>query len=562
MSVRPSTLLSRLERAKERYGPGAAQSKLALLRALDRQQLITARQLLRLHEALCFLRAYPDDARLLRKVESMLARFRRRGDLARFADELVDSGIAGSEIHYAFFWPTACWLEQKWGERLRLDLEGFEKSETLDALLTLLMPYAETLALDEAALELPEWIELLKAPRESDASFLIRRMRRLHADPRLREALFDDLVLPLILEPGPDTPNRTRARHARLPVVFRGERPLDGRRPDLRAACEERPRAVREVAAGEAERLIDLTREAMVTRSRDLYAFKYADPRDVRMLDYGDGLQFVAMGLRPENRLMLDTVYGFLTTMNGVPIGYVLSSSYFNSTEVAYNVFDTFRGGEAGRVYGKVLAMMRHLFATDAFTVDPYQLGHDNDEGLQSGAWWFYYKLGFRPLDGRVKQLVRRELARMRREPGYRSSLDTLQELSSVSMYFYLGRPREDVRGLLPLENIGLAVTRRLARRFGADREEGLRVCAREAAELLGCRSFRGWTASERQAWNRWAPLVTTLPGVGRWSTAERRALVDVIKAKGGRREDAYTRKLDRHTKLRRALQSLARRDL
>ena len=32
----------------------------------------------------------------------------------------------------------------------------------------------------------------------------------------------------------------------------------------------------------------------------------------------------------------------------GLPIGYVLASSLFGSTEIAYNVFETFRGAEAG----------------------------------------------------------------------------------------------------------------------------------------------------------------------------------------------------------------------
>ncbi len=36
------------------------------------------------------------------------------------------------------------------------------------------------------------------------------------------------------------------------------------------------------------------------------------------------------------------------------------------------------------------------LFNVDTFTVYPYQLGYGNDEGLKSGAWWFYQKLGFR----------------------------------------------------------------------------------------------------------------------------------------------------------------------
>jgi hypothetical protein len=96
-----------------------------------------------------------------------------------------------------------------------------------------------------------------------------------------------------------------------------------------------------------------------------------------------------------------------------VPIGYVLSSALNNSVEVAYNVFDTWRGYEAAHIYGRLLAMMRHLFGAEAFMVPPYQLGHDNDEGLKSGAWWFYQKLGFRPREPRISALMKREQTRM-----------------------------------------------------------------------------------------------------------------------------------------------------
>ena len=163
--------------------------------------------------------------------------------------------------------------------------------------------------------------------------------------------------------------------------------------------------------------MIDMARTAMVSRSRDLYAFEYGDENDVQLIDYHGGLQFAAIGLLPEARLMLDTVYAFLMLKNGVPIGYLLTRSCFNSSEVAYNVFDAFRGGESAQIYGQALALTRHFFGADVFAVEPYQLGHENEEGLASGAWWFYYKLGFRPLDAQVKRLVRTELARMRRNP-------------------------------------------------------------------------------------------------------------------------------------------------
>ena len=54
------------------------------------------------------------------------------------------------------------------------------------------------------------------------------------------------------------------------------------------------------------------------------------------------------------------------------------------------------------------------------------------------------------------------------------------------------------------------------------------------------------------------APLVLLLPGLGRWSAAERRALAAVIRAKGGRRESEFVRRFDAHSKLRYALAEVA----
>lgn len=149
----------------------------------------------------------------------------------------------------------------------------------------------------------------------------------------------------------------------------------------------------------------------------------------------------------------------------------------------------------------------------------------------------------------------------MRRSSKYRSSQSTLNQLSSKNMFLFLGRPRSDVRGIISLENIGLAVSRYLAVRFGADRERATQVCAEEAARLLGIRSFRAYTAGERQIWKRWSPLILTLPGVERWTKEEKLALAKVARAKGGRRETDYLRLFNEHKKLRRALLKLAERE-
>jgi hypothetical protein len=154
---------------------------------------------------------------------------------------------------------------------------------------------------------------------------------------------------------------------------------------------------------------------------------------------------------------------------------------------------------------------------------------------------------------------MKRELARLKADPSYRSARATLKVLASENLYFGLGPGRRDAIGILELPNVGLAVTDMLAKRFGSAREEGEAALALEARDLLGLRTLAGWNTHERFAFRRWAPLVTILPGVARWAAAHKRGLAAVIRAKGGRHETDFVRLFDAHRPLRRAISALAR---
>jgi hypothetical protein len=553
------TPLGQIDELKNAYGGDVADRKLALLSALDGQRLRSAAAVVRLHEFLCFLRAYPDNQAVLDAAERMLMRFERRADLRRFRKTLADTGIAGTAVHYVFFWFTAQWLAQRWPDRLRIDWSAFDVKARADVerLLHLILPYSETPTIDAVELPLRRLISILKGPAETDAAFLVRRFATLHPTTFGRETLYERIGIPLILVPGPGAPSRTLAKFGTAPAVFQS-RPLDRSRPSLWAEVGKPPRAVRLAAPEQADVLISLAREAMVTRARDLDNFIHADRRDVRLFEYEDGLSFACYGLTPERRLLLESVYGMLTLKNGVPIGYVLASGLFGSSEVMYNVFDTFRGGESARIYGRVLSMTRCLFGADTFAVDPFQLGHGNPEGQESGAFWFYYKLGFRPVGARALGLIREERRRLALHPRARSSPETIHRLSAEYVFLHTGPPRRDVLGRLSLGNIGLHVSSLLARRFAADRERGIRVCAKEAAQRTGLRTFNGWSAGERLAWERWSPLILALDGLERWPAADLKALARVVRAKGRRRESEFVRLFDRHRRLRRAMLRLA----
>ncbi len=548
--------LQALEAALAEVGSGAVAARLAALAPLEKAELRHAAGVRRLHEVLCFLRAYPGDNAVLVVVERLLGRFHRRRDLQRHRDALADSGIAGTAIHYRFFAGQALWLAARFPAHLRLDRSDTEAGVRIAAALPQLLTAAEADALVE--LKPADGYALLDRlrGRASDAAFLLGRIGALAAPSLTREALSDGIDASHLLGPGPGTPSRTAAFFAAAPRPRRLPAGPQRGRPDLRAEMSRAPRRVRRLPTRLGTELADLAQAAMVTRARSLEAFSYAEPRDAWLIDDGEGLSFGLLGVVPDRRHVLTASYSGLTFRHGVPIGYTQADLCGRSAALSFNTFDTFRGGEAAYTFARWLAALRHLFGTTSFTIEPYQLGKDNKEGLASGAWWFYFKLGFRPRDARVRRAAAAELARQARQPGARTAAPTLVRLAEGHLFFDLDPQRPH-----PLPQPGalaLAAGAALGRRPGT-REHALQQCATELLAQCGLHSWRGFSRDEREAWQRLAPVAALL-GVQAWGAAERSALADLVRAKGWRSEREHVALVMAHPRFETALLEAGRR--
>lgn len=526
----PGSLLSRLESSRFKLGRGWSEKKIALLAELGGSRLRTASQVHRLHEHLCLLRAFPDDRAVLEKTEELLSTFARRPDLRYYKDELADTGIAGTDIHYRFFWPTARWLAHRWPDQLTIDWEDGDDPVPFVSALATLLPLAQT-----------DWLRVVKphprkalaklAPDSTDASFLIKATASMPGDDFTRESFYDTLSPMLILKSGPGTPARTEAVWPSLETRFLQRSP-DASRPDLIAELKRPPRSIRSVPPKQGAAIIDLAREAMVTRGRDLDAFAYGDQGDVRLIEDEDGLAWAMIGMVPERRSVIRGTYGYLVFQNRIPTGYVQSDTLWRSVDLAFNTFETFRGVNTAHVLARTMAMMRSVFDARSFTLEPYQLGDGNEEGIASGAWWFYYRLGFRPRNGKVRSLVAKEKARMKRDPKHRSSPDTLRQLAKDYLFFeWLDERAPNWPRLAALGARGPV-------------DSTAESLARLGGDLIGHASI-----SERTAFTRLEPIVKQLP-VAQWSEEERRDLVRVCLAKGGTRETDYLTLFNRHPRL------------
>ena len=105
----------RLHRIRARYDAESSLEKLEILSDLDGALPHRPSEIVRLHVALCFIRAFPDSTRHYRLARRLLESFEAHvASLpANARDRLWDTGIAGTELNYRFSYEIATWLARR-----------------------------------------------------------------------------------------------------------------------------------------------------------------------------------------------------------------------------------------------------------------------------------------------------------------------------------------------------------------------------------------------------------------------------------------------------------------
>jgi hypothetical protein len=428
----PTDLLARLEQWKTRFGAPDIHPLHRLLGRLAGHRFPDADSLIRLHECLLFLRAYPADAEVLRLADAVLFSFAPRvaqlSDLSAFEDAAV-SGIAGTSFSAVFSYEVARQLAARYPRQIEIDWENYDQAEKLGPVLRRFLPLVGEDWPVEAHVPFRAWVDAARPPKSTALAWLLGRIASLPLSPRDQADLYESLELLLVWRIGPRA-NRSRMRLPLRQPYFHRQPLLRRADIDLARELDGPPLPVAHLAKPEARKLLDLILDTSAMRYRELYGFTHPDPQRVFRADAGRGVEIVFFGVPPQWRLPLRAYHAGMFFVNGVPAGYVEVLSLFERAEVGFNLYYTFREGESAWLYARLLRLFRQLLRVRCFSVDPYQVGLENDEALDSGAFWFYRKLGFRPLDPAAARLVQREEDRMRRTPGYRSSRRTLEKLA------------------------------------------------------------------------------------------------------------------------------------
>ena len=264
---------------------------------------------------------------------------------------------------------------------------------------------------------------------------------------------------------------------------------------------------------------------------RETDPITHADVARTRYHDLGRGVAITLFSALPAQRDPLDSHIGYVLFKNSVPIGYGGGWPFLGTCKIGINIFEPFRGGESRFLRASVLRAYAQLFAVERFVVEPYQFGARNREGLESGAFWVYFRLGFRPVEPKRRAVALDEFEQMRRKPGYRTSLSVLRRFTRSD----LERPVvSGARAACDPAALSRATTAWIEARFRGRRDRAEAVALSEVVATLGLKDARDWNEGERNALRALAPVLAQISDLHAWPARDKRRLAALVRAKGG----------------------------
>jgi hypothetical protein len=461
----PRDPLEQLDELKTQFTPAGARRVERLLNQLSRKTFNDTDSLFRYHELLLFVRAHPHNASIVRATENELRKVSSRVSALREQDVDLSplqhpevSGIAGTSVTDTFSFYIVRWLLQLHASEVTIEWDWFEDENRLAGIWPLIIPFLEEDTFVEANIPYREWLAAARNG-EAELPWLVERFNKLPKPERERAELYNSQQLYVRW-----TPSYSASRTGmRLPAtqMFYHRKPLIQRRDvNLAEELAQPSPKLQKLSVTQGEKALDLAREASTIRYRELYGFTHGDAKHVYHAEFGRGVELFLMGLPADRRLPLRAYHAAMLYKNGIAIGYFEGLSLFERMESGFNLYYTFRDGETAWLYARTLNVMHHFAGVTAFSLDPYQIGYENEEGIESGAFWFYRKLGFRPVRKDALQLALKEEEKIKTRKGYRTSAATLRKLAASPMIFELEKEREGDWDRFQVRKIGFKAQR------------------------------------------------------------------------------------------------------
>ncbi|HEX5626230.1 MAG TPA: hypothetical protein VFX48_09450, partial [Saprospiraceae bacterium] len=347
----------------------------------------------------------------------------------------LNSGLPYTRVDSNFSRSLVRWmLDQKMSVRGRLDAEGSQLAGVLRFTLPEVEREYTAMADTNTAL-----LDFLNVPEPKALEFLLRETERYAGQAALQDELFDKMGLDLEIKL--HDPKRSRLYNA-LQVSSPYYQSGITKTFDRTALLNQKIPDPMPLTSGQRKEVAAVSRMKLLLLQRETDPVTHMDENSIRYYALERGVSIAFFTMVPERQLPLESYVGYTLFKNGYPAAYGGAWLLGNRALIGINIFEWFRGGESAFLFGQLLRTYRQVFDLDYFEVEPYQYGLDNPEGITSGAFWFYFHFGFRPLDPALRKLAEKEARKLTSKKGYRSAPEILEQFTESNIALKLGRKK------------------------------------------------------------------------------------------------------------------------
>ena len=197
-------LLDELEDCRYRFGRAGAGRVSKLLAQANRATFKDVRSLIRFHEVLMVLRAFPPSAGVLRQCESILTLFWKRVEALRASgadmdefDPLEVSGIAGTTMQDVLGFDLMRWLIRRMPGKVEIAWDDYDDERAMGSGWPRLIPLLEEDSLVEANIPWRKWLDAAQGNRSQSPSWLVKQFEILNLADAEKARVYDALRMPV-----------------------------------------------------------------------------------------------------------------------------------------------------------------------------------------------------------------------------------------------------------------------------------------------------------------------------------------------------------------------------
>lgn len=421
--------LHQLFSMRRQFGKQQTAEKIKLLNSIQLTTLKSKKVFQLYADTLLFLIAYPDNKAVYSLANQLLHQLHayiQANEKRQYS--LYNTGITGTAVCAAFGFEMVKLLRKQYPANIRI--VSFEADDAqIQAILCSMMSKLESEILQDSYFSWKEWMERTMLPGETLLDGLIAVFENNNTRPEVKDELWSAIGVNVELF---FTTHSVLRKSLTVPYYHRKLL-----RRDAELNIVTKPVKIK-LSESEANEIVDCSRMILVRHLREIDPISFADAKLVSYYQLPRGISIALLEMTAERRHPIDSYIGYTVFKNGLPVAYAGSWLLFDSGRIGLNVFPAYRGGESQYIFQQVLQLHAQVYRLKRFTVDPYQIGNKNSDGIHSGAFWVYYHAGFRPVLPALLELSIAEAEKIKTIPGYRSSATVLKKLAESKLQLVL----------------------------------------------------------------------------------------------------------------------------